>query len=58
MSWRSFIFMHLVVTAISAGLLWWFVFPATPGEAVADTITAAATAGYAEVVAMRLGWWN
>jgi hypothetical protein len=58
MNWRSFLMLHRAVTAFSAGLLWWFVFPSAPGEAVADTITAAATAGYAEVVAMRLGWWT
>jgi hypothetical protein len=57
-SWRSFVLLHLAVPTISARLLWWFVFPSTPGEAVADTITAAATAGYAEVMAIRFGWWS
>jgi hypothetical protein len=58
MRWHTFIGLHLVVVAIGAAGLWWFVFPAAPAEAIADTITAAATAGYAELAAVRMGWWR
>ena len=55
MSRRTFILLHCAVVAVVGAALWWFVLPDQPGEAVADVISAAAIAGYAEIVAMRRG---
>ncbi len=58
MTWRTFMLLHLTGVAVGAGLLWWFVFPNRPGEAIADALTAGAVASYVEITAMRLGWWG
>ncbi|HEX2554206.1 MAG TPA: hypothetical protein VHL98_10920 [Microvirga sp.] len=51
----TFIFLHAVGVAAGAAALWWFVFPSSLGEAVADAVTAGAVASYVELVAMRRG---
>jgi hypothetical protein len=56
--WLAFLILHLVGIGVGAGLLWWFVLPGQPGEALADAITAGAVAGWAEIISMRLGWWQ
>ena len=57
MSWRTFGLLQLAMMVLGATFLWWFKFP-DPGEALADSITAGATAAYAEIMAIRLGWWR
>ena len=57
MSWRTFGLLQLTTMVMGATFLWWFKFP-DPGEALADTVTAAATAAYAEVMAIRISWWR
>jgi hypothetical protein len=52
---RTFILLHLAAAAIGTAAFWFFVLPTRPAEALADDITAAAVAGYAEIMAMRLG---
>jgi hypothetical protein len=47
---------HVLVAVIGTAAFWWFVMPAAPLEASADGITAAAVAGYAEIMAVRFGW--
>ncbi len=51
---RSYILLHVLITVAGTAALWWFVLPAKPAEALADGITAAAVAGYAEIMAIRL----
>jgi hypothetical protein len=48
--------LHLLVLIGAMAAVWWFVFPDSPAEAIADTINAAAVAGYAEVKIGR--WWS
>ncbi len=50
------LFLHLIAVLLGAAALWWLVLPDSPGEAIVDAISAGAVAGYAEVMAMRLGW--
>jgi hypothetical protein len=50
----TFLALHLGCAAMGAIALWWFVFRNQPAEAIADSMTAAAFAGYIEIVAMRL----
>ncbi len=57
MRMKTFLILHFAGIALGAAALWWFVFPASPGEALADAITAGAAAGYVELAAYRLGWW-
>jgi hypothetical protein len=52
---RTFLFLHLGCSILGALALWWFVFSDKPDEAIADTITASAIAGYVELTVMRLG---
>jgi len=54
MSSRAYLILHLVAIALGAAACWWIVFQDRPAEAVADSITAAAVAGYFEIVAMRI----
>lgn len=54
MQLRLFILLHILVTAVGAVTLWWFVFRDSPGEALADGISAGAIAGYAEIMLIRL----
>ena len=56
--WQVFLLLHLVGIGVGAGLLWWFVFPDQPDEALADAVTAGAVAGWAEIISMRLGLWR
>jgi hypothetical protein len=58
MTVRTFLLLHFAGIALGAAVLWWFVFPASPGEALADAITAGAAAGSVELTAARLGWWG
>ena len=58
MTMRTLLILHFAGIALGAAALWWFVFPASPGEALADAITAGAAAGYVELAAARLGWWG
>ena len=51
---RTYILLHVVIAAAGTAALWWFVLPTHPAEALADGITAAAVAGYAEIMAIRL----
>jgi hypothetical protein len=55
MKMTTFVLLHAIGVAVGAAALWWFVFPASLGEAVADAVTAGAVASYVELVAMRLG---
>jgi len=52
---RTFLFLHLGCTVLGALAVWWFGFRDKPDEAIADTITASAVAGYVELTVMRLG---
>ena len=49
------ILLHSIGVAAGAAVLWWFVFPGSPAEAIADAVTAGAVASYVEVAAMKLG---
>jgi hypothetical protein len=40
---------------IGTAAFWWLVMPAYPLEAITDGMSAAAIAGYAEIMAMRFG---
>ena len=51
---RFFIILHVLVVIAGTAALWWFVFPDAPAEALADSISAGAIAGYAEILMMRL----
>jgi hypothetical protein len=55
MSHRLFIVTHVLTAVIGTAAFWWLVMPAYPWDATADGITAAAVAGYAEIMAIRLG---
>ncbi len=46
---------HVVTAVIGTAAFWWLMMLAYPLEAIADGITAAAVAGYAEITEMRLG---
>ena len=52
---RTFLFLHLGCIVLGALAVWWFGFRDKPDEAIADTITASAVAGYVELTVMRLG---
>jgi hypothetical protein len=54
MNSRAYVILHLLAIGLGAAALWWIVFQDRPAEAVADSITAAAVAGYFEIVAMRI----
>ncbi len=49
------ILLHAIGVAAGAAALWWFVFPGSPGEAVATAVTAGAVASYVEIKAMQHG---
>jgi hypothetical protein len=51
---RTFLFLHLGCTTLGAIAVWWFVLRDKPAEAIADTITASAVAGYVEILAARM----
>jgi hypothetical protein len=51
----TFVLLHIATTALGTAAFWWFVLPNAPAEAVADGITAAAVAGWVEIMAMRFG---
>jgi hypothetical protein len=53
---RALLILHLCVAAAGTLAFWWFVLPSHPQEAIADGISAAAIAGYAEIMAIRAGW--
>jgi hypothetical protein len=55
MRWLTFWILHLATAALGTAAFWWFVLPAMPAEAVVDGVTAAALAGYAELLSFRLG---
>jgi hypothetical protein len=46
--------MHFAAMLAGTAVLWWFVMPDQPAEALADGISAGAIAGYAEIMAIRL----
>jgi hypothetical protein len=50
-----FLMTHVLTAAIGTAAFWWLVMPAHPWEAIADGISASAVAGYAEIMAIRLG---
>jgi hypothetical protein len=52
---RLLLITHVLVAVIGTAAFWWLVMPAHPLEATADGITAAAVAGYVEIIAMRIG---
>lgn len=52
---RLFILAHVLTFALGTTALWWFVLRDDPAVAVADGITAAAVAGWFEIMMMRLG---
>jgi hypothetical protein len=47
---------HALTAVVGTAAFWWLVMPSYPLDAIADGITAAAVAGYAEVTVIRLGW--
>jgi hypothetical protein len=49
-----FVITHVLTAVIGTAAFWWLVMPAYPLEAIADGISAAAIAGYAEIMAVRL----
>jgi len=53
MTWRAFLILHLLAAALGTAALWWFFLPKQPEMAVADGSTAAAVAGYIEILVMR-----
>ena len=55
MTTRTLLIAHVVTAVIGTAALWWFVMPEAALEATADGISAAAVAGYAEIMAIRLG---
>jgi hypothetical protein len=55
MTSRMFLATHVLTAVIGTAALWWLVMPAYPLEAIADGMSAAAIAGYAEIMAMRFG---
>jgi hypothetical protein len=56
MTARMFFLTHVLTAVVGTAAFWWFVMPTAPMEAIADGISAAALAGYAEIVAIRIGW--
>jgi hypothetical protein len=56
MTLRALLILHVCVAVVGTAAFWWFVLPSYPQEAIADGISAAAIAGYAEIMAMRAGW--
>jgi hypothetical protein len=50
-----FLMTHVLTAVIGTAAFWWLVMPAYPLEAIADGMSAAAIAGYAEIMAMRFG---
>jgi hypothetical protein len=55
MTIRTLLVAHVVTAVIGTAALWWFVMPDAALEATADGISAAALAGYAEIMAIRVG---
>jgi len=55
MKMTTCILLHAIGVAAGAAVLWWFVFPGSPGEAVAAAVTAGAVASYVEIKAMQHG---
>ena len=55
MTFRLLFVIHILVAVLGTAVFWWLVMPDHPLEAVADGITAAAVAGYAEIMLIRLG---
>ncbi len=55
MKMTTFILLHAIGVAAGAAVLWWFVFPGSPAEAVADAVTAGAVASYVEIAALKFG---
>jgi hypothetical protein len=56
MTTRTLLIAHLVAALIGTTALWWFVMPESALEAIADGFSAAAVAGYAEIMAIRFGF--
>jgi hypothetical protein len=56
MSARTFVLIHVLTAVVGTALFWWLVMPSFPLEAIADGLTAAAVAGYAEIMAVRFGF--
>jgi hypothetical protein len=52
---RKLLIAHVATTVIGTAAFWWFVTPGSILEATADGITAAALAGYAEIMGIRFG---
>ncbi|HZA92685.1 MAG TPA: hypothetical protein VE420_08685 [Gemmatimonadales bacterium] len=55
MRWLTFWILHLTAAILGTAAFWWFVLPEMPAEAVVDGMTAAALAGYGEIIAVRWG---
>ena len=55
MTTRALLVAHVVTAVLGTAALWWFVMPGAALEATADGISAAAVAGYVEIMAIRLG---
>ena len=55
MTTRTLLIAHVVSAVLGTAALWWFVMPGAALEAIADGISAAAVAGYAEIMAIRFG---
>jgi hypothetical protein len=51
----AFLLSHVTVAVLGTAAFWWFVLPDAPAEAIADGITAAAIAGWVEIMAAKLG---
>ena len=52
---RKLLIAHMTTAVIGTAAFWWFVTPESIFEATVDGITAAALAGYAEIMGIRLG---
>jgi hypothetical protein len=52
---RKLLIAHVATTVIGTAAFWWFVTPESILEATVDGITAAALAGYAEIIGIRFG---
>jgi len=52
---RKLLLAHVITAVIGTAAFWWFVTPESILEATVDSITAAAFAGYAEIMGIRLG---
>jgi hypothetical protein len=55
MTTRMLIMTHIITAVLGTAAFWWLVMPEQPLEALADGISAAAVAGYAEIMLVRLG---